>query len=569
MPRLNEFRTRLSRVAIPEEQVYLGLALVTGALVGLVVVAFILLSEHIGSRLYPPGSAAWRRLLVPFAGALITGFLLARYFPAARGSGIPQTKVAMLLEGGVITARTVAGRFLCSCAALASGIALGREGPSVQIGGGIASVLGRRIGLGRGRVRALIPVGAAAAVSAAFNTPISGVLFALEEVVGDLHAPVLGSAVVASGTAWVVLRSLLGGEPLFHVPQYELRHPLEFLIYAVLGLVGGLCSVAFVKMTLSLRGRFLALPVQTRWMQPAAGGLVVGVLALWSPQVLGVGYDYVGQVLNGEIAIRFVLTLLVLKLLATSACYASGNSGGIFGPSLFLGAMLGAGVGGVAHHMLPSVTANPGAYALVGMGAIFAGIVRAPLTSVFMIFELTRDYAIVVPLMIANMASFILSRRLQPEPIYEALALQDGIHLPRPARDREDSGLTVADIMDEVTEVFPAETRVEEIRASGRAVAVALTESGEAAVLTPADLERYAGADEPVSAVLRDGHYPHVHADHSVEDALERMEEVEASGIVVLDRSDVRKVLGAVTLQGARAAFRRRDGAVRADRVPR
>src|SRR5688572_25693406 len=353
-PFLSRIAMRFSRIKFAEEQVYLVLALLIGALVGLVVVAFILISEHIGSSMFPPGGASWRRLVIPVSGALITGLLLVRFFPAARGSGIPQTKVAMLLEGGYISARTVIGRFICSSAALASGIALGREGPSVQIGGGIASVLGRRIGLGPARVRALIPVGSAAAVSAAFNTPIAGVLFALEEVVGDLHAPVLGSAVIASGTAWVVVQSFLGNEPLFHVPEYELVHPGEFLLYALLGVAGGLCSVAFVKLTLAIRARFLQLPRSTRWAQPAAGGLVVGVLALWTPEVLGVGYDYVSQVLNGEITIRFVVLLLFLKLFATAACYASGNSGGIFGPSLFLGAMLGAALGGVAQELLPT-----------------------------------------------------------------------------------------------------------------------------------------------------------------------------------------------------------------------
>ena len=285
--------------------------------------------------------------------------------------------------------RTVVGRFICSCGALASGIALGREGPSVQIGGGVASILGQRLGLKQARLSSLIPVGAAAAVSAAFNTPIAGVLFSLEEVVGDLHAPVLGSAVLASATAWVTLHLLLGGEPLFHVPQYELVHPIEFLLYALLGVAGGLCSLAFVKLTIHLRAQFLKLPGRTRWAHPVFGGLTVGLLALWSPPVLGVGYDYVGQVLNGDFTLGFVLTLLVLKLVASAACYGSGNAGGIFGPSLFLGAMCGAGVGSVAHQFLPHMTANPGAYALVGMGALFAGIIRAPFTSVFMIFELT------------------------------------------------------------------------------------------------------------------------------------------------------------------------------------
>ena len=559
------WRARLTHARVREDHVYLVLALFIGTLVGLVVVAFILISEQLGARLYPPDAAPWRRLAVPLAGSLLTGWLLVRFFPAARGSGIPQTKVAMLLEGGHISGRTVAGRLICSSTALASGIALGREGPSVQIGGGIASVLGRRIGLGRARVRALIPVGSAAAVSAAFNTPIAGVLFALEEVMGDLHAPVIGSAVIASGTAWVVLQSLLGDEPLFHVPAYRLAHPAEFLIYAILGVFGGLCSVLFVKATLAVRAKFLKLPTSTRWMQPAAGGLTVGLLALWSPAVLGVGYDYVGQVLNGEITVSFVLSLLVLKLIATTACYASGNSGGIFGPSLFFGAMLGAAVGSGAHYLFPNFTATPGAYALVGMGATFAGIIRVPLTSVFMIFELTRDYAIVVPLMIANMVSFVISRRLQRIPIYEALALQDGIHLPRPARERGHAGVRIGSIMHRDVPTLPVSALLSEV-SSTAAGAVVTGESGAIAAFSQTELmqlrEQYGETETFGSLVDSTGAAPHLHTDHSAEDALDRMLDSEIGAVVVLDRGDVHRVIGLVTLEDVKAAFGFRTGPV-------
>ena len=177
-------------------------------------------------RLYPVGSAAWRRVFIPIGGSLAMGFLLARYFPDARGSGVPQTKAALFARNGYISLRTVLGKFGCTAATLASGIPLGREGPSVQVGAGIASVLGRKLGLSEAKVKGLVPVGAAAAIAAAFNTPMAAVLFSLEEVMGDLNAPVLGSVVLASATSWVVLRVLLGNNPLFHVPQYELVHPL-------------------------------------------------------------------------------------------------------------------------------------------------------------------------------------------------------------------------------------------------------------------------------------------------------------------------------------------------------
>src|SRR5579863_4558186 len=232
------------------DQLLLILSLVIGALVGLVVVAFIVLTGRLAERMYPPGGAGWRRILVPVLGSLSTGYLLWRYFPFARGSGIPQTKFALFVNDGRISARTVLGKFFCCSASLASGIALGREGPSAQIGAGLASVIARKLGLSQERVKALVPVGCSAALAAAFNTPIAAVLFSLEEILGDMHAPVLGTVVIASATSWMILHLLLGDQPLFHVPAYRLVNRVEFEIYAVLGVVGGLGSVAFVKLLL-------------------------------------------------------------------------------------------------------------------------------------------------------------------------------------------------------------------------------------------------------------------------------------------------------------------------------
>src|ERR1039457_6099914 len=365
---------RVAELRQSEDQVILILALVIGALTGLAVVAFILLTERAGMRLYPVGGAPWRRLLFPVVGSLSIGYLLYRYFPDARGSGVPQTKAALFARGGRITLRTVLGKFFCTSATLASGIPLGREGPSVQVGAGIGSVLGRFLGLPTEQVKKLIPVGAAAAIAAAFNTPLAAVLFSLEEVTGDLYAPVMGAVVLASATAWMVLRVFLGDHPLFKVPQYQLVHPAEFAVYAVLGVAGGVISAVFTKILLGIRARFLRFPLKTELLQPAVGGLFVGVMGWFMPQVLGVGYGYVGEALNGRMAFRMMALLVVLKLISVTTSYASGNAGGIFGPALFIGAMLGGTVGTLAHHLFPAYTATPGAYALVGMGAVFAGI---------------------------------------------------------------------------------------------------------------------------------------------------------------------------------------------------
>ena len=551
-----------------EDKVLLLLTLIIGAVVGLVVVAFIVVTENLGARLYPGTVAAWRRLVIPVAGALLTGILLSRYFPNARGSGIPQTKTALFVRDGFISLRTVLGKFSMSAISLASGIALGREGPSVQVSAGLASVLGRRLGLSASSVKALLPVGASAALAAAFNTPIAAVLFTLEEVMGDMHAPVLGSIVLASATSWIVLHLLLGDEPLFHVPAYQLVHPLEFLVYAVLGVVGGLVSVAFVKLLLWQRKYFLRLPKFTIWWQPAVGGLTVGILGWFFPDVLGVGYNFVDQALNGGIVVRTMALLVLLKVVATATCYASGNAGGIFGPSLFIGAMLGGAVGGVAHVLMPDYTGSVGAYALVGMGTAFAGIVRVPLTSVIMIFEITRDYSIIVPLMISNLISYFISSRLQEESIYEALLHQDGIHLPSGAKARE-ALLMVGQAFRATPESLPATLRVSEVAAVVKRETGAwpvVDQTGLRGMLRIAQLDRATEAGQgdltlgqlvpaPHPDRLAAHEFPHLHADHSLDMAMRRLAETGLKVLPVVSRTNLREMKGTISMQDILAAY--------------
>jgi CIC family chloride channel protein len=538
-----------------EEQVFLVLTLLIGALVGAIVVAFILLTERFGARLYPAGGAAWRRLLVPVVGSLGIGYLLSRYFPDARGSGVPQTKAALFAREGRITLGTVVGKFFCTSATLASGIPLGREGPAVQVGAGLASVLGRKLGLRPEKVKALLPVGAAAAVAAAFNTPLAAVLFALEEVVGDLHAPVLGSVVLASATSWAMLRLLLGNDPLFQVPQYQLVSPLEFVVYAVLGVAGGLVSVVFTKLLLGMRERFLRLPRKTVWFQPLVGGLMVGLMGWFVPQVLGVGYKHVGEALNGGMAVRLMVLLLILKLLAVPTSYASGNAGGIFGPSLFIGAMLGGIVGNVAHALLPTYAATPGVYALVGMGTAFAGIVRAPMTSVVMIFEITRDYAVIVPLMISNLVSFFISSRLQRQPIYEVLAHQDGIHLPSAETRQQQGKLQVVQAMRNATEILGAQMTVgealEKTQSSQLRSWPVVDERGVVGIVSRSSLQHdlaEGAATRRLTELVDSRDFPHVHVDQSLHLALERLGAAQLDALPVVSRADVHKLEGIITL---------------------
>lgn len=549
-----------------EEKILFLFTLIIGGVVGLVVVAFILVTEKLGARLLPPGGAGWRRLILPVAGSLASAYLLYRYFPFSRGSGISQIKTAYYIQSGIIRFRAVLGKFVCSSISLASGIALGPEGPAIYVGAGIASVLGRRLGLSQERVRQLVPIGAAAALATAFNTPIAAVLFTLEEVLADLHAPVLGSIILSSATAWMVLHLLLGDEPLMHVPAYQLVHPIELAFYAVLGIAGGLVSVSFSKLLLWQRKRFLRLPGFTKPWQPLIGGVLVGAMGWFVPGVMGVGYSYVGQALNGQMLLQTMALLVGLKVLATATCYACGNAGGIFAPSLFIGAMLGGTVGAAAHMIAPDYTGSAGAFALVGMGTAFAGIIRAPLTSIIMIFEITRDYSIIAPLMVSNLISYFISTQMQKEPIFEALQHQDGVFLPTGARDRRDV-LVVGRGLRPAAEVLGASESIHDaaVRLTGEQDAWPVTDRGGLlGMVTVAQLreavEKGRG-DEPVRALLepvvRFGRapFPHVHADHPLDTAMRRMAQSGLTILPVVSRLNLRELRGLISLHDIMTAY--------------
>jgi CIC family chloride channel protein len=323
-----------------------------------------------------------------------------------------------------------------------------------------------------------------------------------------------------------------------------------------LGVAGGFLSVAFTKLLLGMRKRFLLLPRSTRWWHPVVGGVLVGLMGWFVPQVLGVGYSYVGSALGGTMALKLMVLLIVLKLFAITTSYASGNAGGIFGPALFLGAMLGGAIGTVAHHWLPTYTAAPGAYALVGMGALFAGIVRAPMTSVLMIFEMTRDYAVIVPLMIANLASLFISTRFQKEPIYEALAQQDGIHLPSHKTREELGRRTVKQIMRRAAEILPSQQSVQyatdRMRSSEFRSWIVEDEGSVVGVLSRATLERAVAdgkAEETLMSLFDSLDFPHVHADHPLHLALERMSKSHVDILPVVNRADIHRLEGVVTLR--------------------
>ena len=551
-----------TQLRLREHHVFLALTILVGVLAGLSAVLFTVAIDRATRILFGLDPSAARLFLVPVLVSLLTGWLLSRVFPGVRGSGVPQTEAAFHLNGGVIPARVPIGKFLTGVLCIGSGHSMGREGPSVQIGAGLASSIGRWLQLSPARVKELVPVGAAGALAAAFNTPVAAVLFALEEIIGDMNASLLGSTVVASVASVVVERSILGNEPLFRVPTYHLEHPAELLAYAALGVTGGVVSLVFCKGLLYARSSFLRLPVSTRMLQPAMGSLVIGLLLVAVPQVMGVGYEYVDQALNGGLLFKTMVLLCVVKLAATIVSYSSGNAGGIFAPSLYIGAMTGGALGMLVHRLAPFPTADPGAYALVGMGTLFAGIVRAPMTSVFMIFEITQDYQILVPLMVANLLSFMISRRYQPVPVYHALLQQDHVHLPGMTARVPRASWTAREVMSPVPLQVAAGQSVESVAATlGRATGVLIEDDGRfVGVVTGARVAQALEAGEgaaPVGSLL-DGHGVHAHPDHDSDTVLERLGE--ADGVLpIVSREDAQRVIGVVTVADVLRFMRRRS----------
>jgi|HubBroStandDraft_6_1064221.scaffolds.fasta_scaffold00040_81 CIC family chloride channel protein len=433
-----------------EEVFFLILSVFIGIFSGLAVVCFRLAIDwmHLALLGPLPQTHSWRLFAVPALAGLVVAALVLHAFPTIRGSGVNQTKAALYIFNGFIPFRTAVGKFICAALAIGSGQSLGPEDPSLQIGASIASALGRQLKISREKLRLMAPVGAAAGLAAAFNAPISAVLFVIEEVIGRWSAGILGSVVLSAVSSVVIVRWFLGSEPLFRIPVTTFKRPTELIAYAVLGIVGGLASVAFAKSIGYLRPRLKALPRWTQYFQPALAGLLVGLIAfLGAPQIMGAGYDSMDQAMHGQYAWKVLAFLAVLKIIASTVSFVSGTPGGMFAPTLFIGAMLGGAVGDIERIFFPQLTGSTGTYVLVGMGVLFAGFLRVPMTSVFMVLEVSGNYEIVVPVIVANTFSYLISRSLQNIPIFDLLTRQDGLILPSLEEDREEAILRVEDAM--------------------------------------------------------------------------------------------------------------------------
>ena len=438
---------------VREERLFLLLSIFIGILSGLLVVSFRMAIEWLSILLLgvAPAPGQKRLFLVPAAVGLVVAVLTRYVFPGVRGSGVNQTKAALYIHNGYISVRTVIGKFFLSALAIGSGQSLGPEDPSLQIGAGVASFIGRRVGLSRARLRLFAPVGAAAGLAAAFNAPISAILFVIEEVIGKWSAGVLGSIVLAAVASVAVARWFWGAEPMFRIPSITLRDPRELLAYSVLGVIGGFAALLFARSLEYLRPRLRSQPQWSQLLQPSIAGLIVGCIGYFGlPEVMGAGYGAIDQAMHAQFALKALLLLAVFKIAATTISFSSGTPGGMFAPTLFIGAMLGAAVGSFEKIFFPHLTGSIGSYALVGMGVLFAAFLRVPLTSVFMVLEVSGNYSIILPVILANTIAYLISRSLQPVPIFEVLTNQDGLYLPSMEEEREENELRLEDAIEPV-----------------------------------------------------------------------------------------------------------------------
>jgi CIC family chloride channel protein len=439
-----------NRWNLPADFSFLVPALFVGIATGLGAIAFrylITAVEWVGYTWFPsifPGLGKYFVLIIPTVGGLIVGILVFYFAREAKGHGVPEVMEAVALKGGRIRPVVALVKVMASSFSIGSGGSVGREGPIVQIGSALGSSLGQWLKLSDERVRNLVACGAAAGIAATFNAPIAGVVFALEIILGDFAVGYFSSVVVSAVAASVIGRAVFGNVPAFNIPvEYGINSLWEFAFYLVLGILAAVIGLIYTRLLYWSEDRFDDWKLKPEWIKPAIGGFLLGGLALiyplvtgisWdrAPQVFNVGYDIIEASLSNSLSLQFLLVMLVLKLIATSLTLGSGGSGGVFAPALFMGAMMGAAFELGINRLFPGVAAPAGAYALVGMAALFAAIAHAPITAVLIMFELTGDYRIILPMMLTTVVATILAQKmLGGESIYTLKLSRRGVRLSR------------------------------------------------------------------------------------------------------------------------------------------
>ena len=566
VPRLY-WRERLLHSVATGQRGLMALALLVGAGAGLGAIAFrymilgftYLFSGHkdysaVGHASNPlvPGLGIWFVVLAPVIGGLIYGPLVSRFAPEARGHGVPEVMYAVNRLGGRMRPQVPIVKSLASAVCIGSGGSVGREGPIVQIGSALGSVTGQLLRLPESQLRLLVACGAAGGIAATFNAPIAGVFFALELILRNFETRSFGLVVLSSVTADAIGRAAFGSHPFLSLPGFTFSSPLELLLYAGLGVLATGVGLGFVRILYA--GEDLADRLwngRPDWLRPALGGILLGLLLLAVPEMYGVGYPVLQLAVAGHYVILALLGLLAAKILATSLTMWIGGSGGVFAPSLFMGAMLGSAYGAVAHDLLPDLAAAAGAYGLVGMGAVFAASARAPITAVLIIFELTGDYRIILPLMIAIIVATTLANHLTNDTIYTLKLRRRGIDIdaPQPTLMAQ---INIADAMGNLPRPLMPEQPLHDVldrftNEHTDGLPVIDDDGALLGVITATDIEQaITNSSDGLSARSLAREVPELHVDQSLEDAVRALATTDQEGLPVLD-SDSENVIGWLT----------------------
>ena len=511
-------------------------------------------------------------LLVPIIGGLLYGPLVYRFAPEARGHGVPEVMLAVHQNEGRIRGRVPIVKSLASAITIGAGGSVGREGPIVQIGSAIGSGLGQLTRQAGENTRLLVACGAAGGIAATFNAPIAGVFFALELILRNFETRSFGLVVLASVVATAVGRIAFGSEAFLTLPAFHVVSGLEYPLYALLGVLAALVGVAFIRVLYGSEDLADKIWRGPAWLRPAVGGILLGVLLLVLPEMYGVGYPVLEGAIHGQYVVALLLVYLIGKIAATSLTMAIGGSGGVFAPALFMGAMLGSAFGTGAHDLLPAATAGAGAYGLVAMGAVFAATSRAPITAVVIVFELTGDYSIILPLMLAVVVATALSHLLTEDSIYTLKLRRRGIDIEHPATEGALAGVAIAAAMQPAPIPLAAEARMSDVAArladEGRlALPVVDVDDRVIGVIDARAIERAIERGEDGAALVLAESAPSLRPSDDLAKAIESITEGDREGLPITDASGAlagwvehRDLLRAYATRGRPSADARPDG---------
>jgi chloride channel protein, CIC family len=571
---LEKLREKIKNLLMQDHNMLL-LAAVIGFLAGLASTLFRRLIEFFGVIFSADGLAfigvtgiAFSLLLplMPMIGGIITG-IICHFFPdAVKENGVHRVMHAVALKAGKIRKRTLLTCSTTSALTIGSGGSAGREGPTVQIGSAVGSALGNLFHLSHERIQVLVGCGAAAGIAASFNAPLAGVLFALEIILTNFTIHTFSPIVVASVIGTATGRAMEGNEITFHVPFHELVSYSEIVFYLFLGVLCGVISKLFTFSYFKAHDIFDKKVKLPKPLKPALGGLIVGFIAILFPAVLGNGYDFMEKALNGELFWGLAFALIFLKIISTSATLGSGGLGGVFAPSLFIGAMLGSAYGALVHTISPNFTASPETYALVGMGAVAGAVMQAPLTNILMLFELTNDYTIILPIMITCIVSTYTFRAFDKNSIYIQKLLKDGINIKHGREVSILNSIKVNDVLSRdittIHEGMPFRKILETISYSKNFYFPVLNGKGEMSGILSFHMVREMIFDEELGdlVVANDLKVEPVMTltpENNLNEAMEMFAKLDVEQLPVVRRDDPKRVIGMVNQGEVLAAYNR------------